>query len=370
MSDNERINDRKLVIGAGIVGTSVAYHLARRGADVVVVDRAGPAAGATGKSFAWINAHHFRRADYHRLRYQSVAEYHRLDRELEGTLGLDWCGALSFDALGDAFDQRLRGFRQLGYPAEAVSHNRFCELEPHYGHPPGRALYLPLEAAVEPVTTCRALVDAAVDKGARTMFGSDVAGLRQERGRIVGVDTCYGPIDAGQVVVAAGVGAEAILKSVDVDLPMANRFGVMLISRPVESMINHIIWGDRIHMKQQEDGRLVIGEIFSENWPERHPDAIAEQMLDDARRHLPDIDLTMEHMTIGLRPIPEDGMPVVGAVAGVEGLYVAVMHSGITLAPIVGRMVAEEMLDGVRFDILDPYRLSRFRTPNARATSS
>ena len=73
-----------IVIGAGIVGASIAYHLARRGADVTIVDRVGAAAGATGKSFAWINAHHIESEAYHRLRYQSLAEYHRLDRDLDG----------------------------------------------------------------------------------------------------------------------------------------------------------------------------------------------------------------------------------------------------------------------------------------------
>ena len=58
--------------------------------------------------------------------------------------------------------------------------------------------------------------------------------------------------------------------------------------------------------------------------------------------------------------MPKDGMPVVGHVTGLDGLYLAVMHSGITLAPIIGRMTAEEVQDGVTFDVLAPYRLDRF----------
>jgi glycine/D-amino acid oxidase-like deaminating enzyme len=360
---------KTLVIGAGIVGTSIAYHLSRRGANVVILDRVGPAAGATGKSFAWVNAHHFKKPDYHRLRYQSLSEYHRLERELRGDLGLNWCGALSFDAVGEAFDQRYDGFRQLGYPAEIVSHNRFRMLEPHYGHPPGRALHLSLEAAIEPVMACNALISAAVQRGAQTLFGCDIVALRQDQGRLIGVETSEGPIDADHVVMAAGAGAEPILTSAGVDLPMANQTGVLLKSRPVETRINHVIWGDRIHMKQQADGRIVIGEVFSETWTKRDPSSIAEQMLGEAKRHLPDIDLVIEHTTVGLRPIPKDGMPVVGAVDSVSGLYIAVMHSGITLAPIVGRMAADEMLDSMQFDTLAPYRLSRFQDAKAKAAS-
>lgn len=369
MTKDDRTRSRILVIGAGIVGASIAYHLAKRGADVVIVDDVGAAAGATSKSFAWINAHHFKKPDYHRLRYQSLAEYHRLDRELSGSLGLNWCGALSFDAPGNAFDQRVEGFRRLGYPIEVVSQNRFREFEPNYGHPPDRALFLSMEAALDPAKACRALVDAAVRSGARTVFGAEVIALRRDQGRLTGVETEAGSIDAGHVVVAAGVGAEKLLKAIEIDLPMANRSGVMLKSRPIEPTINHVIWGDRIHIKQQHDGRLVIGEIFSESWTDRDPDVIADQMLADAKRHLPDIDLEIEHMTIGLRPIPRDGMPVVGFAEGIDGLSIAVMHSGVTLAPIIGRITADEIIDGVRFDMLAPYRLSRFHDNDTKATS-
>lgn len=355
-----QMRDGIVVIGAGIVGASIAYHLARRGVDVTIVDRAGVAAGATGKSFAWINAHHFKSHVYHRFRYQSLAEYHRLERDLAGKLGISWCGALSFDAVGEAFDQRVAGFRVLGYPIEIVSHNRFNDLEPHYGHPPGRALHLPLEAAIDPHQASEALIEGAVERGARTLFGFDIVGLRKSEGRIVGIETDFGTIDARRIVVAAGTGAEAILKTVDIDLPMANRPGVMLHSKPIDPVLQHVIWGDRIHMKQQTDGRLVIGEVFSEGRQDLSTAAIAEQMLADAKRHLPKIDIEIDRTTIGLRPIPVDGMPVIGAVGGWDGLYVAVMHSGVTLAPIVGRMAAEELLDGVRFETLEPYRLERF----------
>lgn len=360
---------RTLVIGAGIVGASIAYHLAKRGTAVTIVDQTGIAAAATGKSFAWINAHHFKSETYHRLRYQSLSEYHLLDRELGGAIDLDWCGALSFDVVGEAFDARVSGFQRLGYPIEVISHNQFREREPGYHHPPDRALHLPLEAAVDPVHACRALIDGAVDLGARTCFGCEVKALRRADGRIKGVETPHGRIDADHVVLSAGVGAEGLLAGIDVDLPMSNRFGVMLKSRPVERVLNHIIWGDRIHIKQQADGRLVIGEVFSEDWTDRDPADIAEQMLADARRHLADVTIEVEHETIGLRPIPRDGMPVVGAIDSVQGLYVAVMHSGMTLAPIVGRMTAGEILDGVCFESLEPYRLRRFQESATNAAS-
>ena len=349
-----------IVIGAGIIGASIAYHLARRGADVVVLDRIGPAAGATGKSFAWINANHVADEAYHRLRYQSLSEYHRLDQELKGALGVQWCGALCFDTESDALDQRLRHFQALGYPVEAISHNQFRELEPNYQDPPKRALRSALEGSIEPILATSALIDAAAERGARTIYGADVTGLRMSGGRVTGVATESGDLDAKAVILAAGIGAAGLLAGIGIDLPMANKPGIMLHSRPIEPVLNHVIWGDRIHIKQQDDGRLIIGEIFSEGEAEPDQMAIVETMLGAVGACLPGIDIEIERTTIGMRPIPKDGMPIVGHPAGIDSLYVAVMHSGITLAPIIGRMSAEEVLDGVTFEALAPYRPGRF----------
>lgn len=349
-----------IVIGAGIVGASIGYHLARLGADVAVLDKTGPAAGATGKSFAWINANHVADDHYHRLRYQSLTEYHRLDQELKGALGIQWGGALSFDVAGEAMDQRLERFRALGYPIEVVSHNQFQDLEPNYQHPPKRALRAALEGCIEPIRANHALIDAATGLGARTVYGVDVTALRRRGDQLIGVDTSGGRFDARTVVIAAGVGLSDLLASIDLDLPMANKPGIMLHCRPVEPVLNHVIWGDHIHIKQHEDGRLVIGEIFNDGQDSDDQITIVQEMLAEARRHLPEIDIEIERTTIGMRPFPKDGMPLVGPLGGVQGLYVAVMHSGITLAPIIGRMSAEEILNGVTFDGLAPYRPGRF----------
>jgi glycine/D-amino acid oxidase-like deaminating enzyme len=286
-----------------------------------------------------------------------------LNRELTSALGLRWDGALCFDRASDGLAQRLERFRTFDYPVEAVSSRQFQGLEPNYREPPERALHSALEGAIEPVQATTALMDAAARLGARTIFGADVKALKRRAGKVIGVETDSGGVDAAVVVLAAGIGASPLLAGIGVHLPMSNRPGLMLHSKSVEPMVNHVIWGDRIHVKQQDDGRLVIGEIFSEGETEIDREAITEAMLAEVRRHLPGIDIEIERTTIGMRPIPEDGMPVVGHTGEVGGLYVAVMHSGITLAPIIGRMSAGEILDDVRFEALEPYRPGRFAKP-------
>jgi glycine/D-amino acid oxidase-like deaminating enzyme len=72
-------------------------------------------------------------------------------------------------------------------------------------------------------------------------------------------------------------------------------------------------------------------------------------------------ELELEFPTVGYRPMPEDGFPIIGRVQGALGLYVAVMHSGITLAPATGRFVADELLNGRRDALLSSFGFERFR---------
>lgn len=349
-----------IVVGAGIIGASIAYHLARRGANVVILDKTGPAAEATGKSFAWINANDVTDDHYHRFRYQSLNEYHRLDRELEGALGLSWGGALCFDVASDSLVKRLTRFQALGYPVETVAHNQFRDLEPNYQKPPNQALRSTLEGSLQPIRANTALIDAATKWGARTIYGAKVLGLRRGGDRVLGLETDGGDLDAKVVIIAAGTGATDLLAGVGVNLPMANKPGIMLHSRPVDPVLSHVIWGDRVHIKQQDDGRLIIGEIFSDSGESLDQTRLIEAMLAEVRQCLPGVDIEIDQITIGMRPMPKDGMPIVGHPHGINDLYVAVTHSGITLAPIIGRMAAEEVLDGVRFEALSLYRPDRF----------
>jgi glycine/D-amino acid oxidase-like deaminating enzyme len=70
--------------------------------------------------------------------------------------------------------------------------------------------------------------------------------------------------------------------------------------------------------------------------------------------------LVPESHVVGIRPIPKDGFPAIGRAAGIAGLYLAVMHSGITLAPAIGRFVADEILNDRRESLIEPYGLERF----------
>ena len=114
-------------------------------------------------------------------------------------------------------------------------------------------------------------------------------------------------------------------------------------------------------MKQELDGRIVAAEDFGGGPVPNDPEAEGARVLALVKSHLSDAGgLEVERVTVGTRPIPEDGFPAVGFAPSLAGLYVAVMHSGVTLAPAVGRFAAAEILDDVRVEVLEPFRPARF----------
>ena len=122
-----------------------------------------------------------------------------------------------------------------------------------------------------------------------------------------------------------------------------------------------------IHFRQRADGRLIVGENFSGD-PKTSldvaadPVTLADTILAQLKSKLPGVadDLAIDRIMTGTRPVPADGLPVVGPSLEMPGLYLASMHSGITLAPLVGRLVAAEILGQEKPDLFGCFRPSRF----------
>ena len=201
---------RIVVIGAGIVGASIAWHLARRGAAVTVLDRGQPAGEATEKSFAWINATWGNPEPYFRLRFLSMQEWRRLEHELGGTLRVAWCGCLIWDLADHELEEFATRHAAWGYDVRLVERAEIAALEPGLIAPPARAAYAAGDGTIEPVAATRALLAAADvaghvdppryrgDGSARP--GDGVRDRRPARARI----------DADSCVLAAGVGSAAL----------------------------------------------------------------------------------------------------------------------------------------------------------------
>ena len=118
---------------------------------------------------------------------------------------------------------------------------------------------------------------------------------------------------------------------------------------------------DEVHFRQTSDGSVQIGEGTQESLRRDDSQTHADDLLARAAHYLPGLSgATADPVPVGYRPMPLDGYPVLGSAPSAPNLYVAVTHSGVTLAPVIGELAAMEIVDGARVEILDHYRPERF----------
>ncbi len=348
-----------IVIGAGIIGASIAWHLSRKGASVTLV--AQHIGGvATPNSFAWINASWGNPEFYFHVRHRSMTEWSRLKADLPD-IPLSWCGGLSWDLPEAELDAYAAQHHGWGYDIQPVNRATSATIEPNLANPPDYALHVAEEGAVEPVAAAKLLLEDARLRGAILLSNVQVKGLLRQGERIVGIETSEGPMHGDHVVLAAGAGTAALAASADILVPLETPPGLIVHSRPAPKMLNGLVMAPELHLRQTAEGRIIAGSDFGGTDPGDNPQAAADALFDKVRAALKSGEaLELDFHTVGYRPTPKDGLPILGNAGAAPGLYLAVLHSGITLAPLVGLLAAQEIVDGSEAHDLAPFRLSRF----------
>jgi glycine/D-amino acid oxidase-like deaminating enzyme len=350
-----------IVVGAGIIGASIAWHLARRGAAVTLLDAAKPGGVATAASFAWINASWGNPEPYVRLRMAAMAGWRRLAAAVPD-LGVAWSGGLLWDLPEPELRAFAAGHAALGYDIHLIGGAEAALLEPAVAAPPALAVHTSGDAAVEPAAAAGVLVAAAAEAGATVRLDTAVIGLVfTDRGAAGAVLADGTQLSADVVVVAAGVATPRLVAPAGVELPLFDPAGLLIRTAPLPKLLNGLVISPAVHVRQRADGRLLAGADFGGGDPGRDAAETADRVFADLRALLrPETPLALDGFTVGRRPTPADGLPAVGGIPDVPGLFVAVMHSGVTLAPAVGDFLAAEILDGTREPLLAPYRPERF----------
>ncbi len=348
-----------VVVGAGIVGAAVAYEAARAGADVVLLDGSVPASGVTGDSFAWIGGP--RSWDVpdasSPLRRAVLPDWRRLEREVPG-LRVRWTGSLRWGGASDA--------EAHGPDEDVLDDAGVARLEPHLSVPPARALHVTSDGAVDPVAATRALVDAARDRGADVRVRCMVAALRLQDGGVVGVESSAGFLPSVSVVLAAGTQVPALCAPLGLDLPVASSPAVLVRLAAPPGLVRTLIATSEFEVREVAPGELLVALAYdggTGTGTGTGTDDVGRIARDAVRRLASAFgtdDLRPSSARVGARPMPADGLPVLGPVPGVTGAYLAVMHSGVTLAPAAARLVAAEIVHGVEAAELAGLRPHRF----------
>jgi glycine/D-amino acid oxidase-like deaminating enzyme len=350
---------RIIVVGAGIVGASIAWHLAKAGAEVTVLEAGEPGGVATRNSWAWINASWGNPETYFRLRERSMLEWRRIDREVPG-LEVSWCGGLLWDLPPEQLEAFAKEHSSWGYGIRRVNRAEALRIEPNIKKPPDFALHVAQEGKVEPLATALALLAGAEAMGIKVLRNSHAKWLAEKNGRITGVCINEGVLHADEVIIAAGVGADVLLKSIDIRIDFTVPTGLLVHSKPMGEVLHGLVMAPELHVRQTSEGRLVAGIDYSGNFPagdlENAAAALYQKMQDMVAGAE---NVGMDFHTLGFKPTPGDGFPMIGRPQNREGLYLTVMHSGITLAPAVGLFATAELLEGKRDPLIAPYHPDR-----------
>ncbi|MBN6040523.1 FAD-binding oxidoreductase [Amycolatopsis sp. 195334CR] len=367
-----------IVVGAGVLGTGVARSLTLAGAEVLLLDRRGPGAGTSSTTFAWTNANRKPDPDYYRLNLAGMAEHEELARELPGEPAYFRSGGVQFaDADSEPWlaenVERLRG---LGYPARWVTRAEAAPLVRGLRIPEETTAiaHFPAEGYVRPDRLVQNLLADAVRHGAVLSIGevvstSDGASVTPSDG--ASVTLADGTVHtADQVVLATGRWTGDLAAHSGIDLPMITDTGrgsplVGLLGYVRALDLGCVVHTPGLNLRPGAGLPAVVQalDLNPEVDPARPPAPGGEIATTITRRLtalLPDPGQAPEiDFRVGFRALPADGHPIAGYPPEHPRTYCLASHGGITLAPLLGRLVATEILTGEAQELLEPFRPSR-----------
>ena len=360
--------DRVVIVGGGIMGASIGYHLAKRGAEVTILEKRRPGNGATEKSFAWINATFSKQPrSYYELNLLGIGGWRRLTEEFAGDLQIQWGGSVQWFEPGapdaEKLKRNVRAHQQWGYPAHLVEEADVRRLLPAIAPGPvGAACQSEMEGTVDPMQALGVLLEHARKLGARVEYPCEATGISLSGGRVRGVQTTRGPMEADFLVLASGVDTPRLARMAGVKAPLKESPGLLAHTTPQPRMLDRIALAPGANIKQNPDGRIVTGTDFEASGTLDTSRESGMKLLHKAEKFLDRLKgAELETVTLGHRVLPQDGHPIVGFTERCPNLYIAAMHSGITLSPLIGQVAALEILDGADVDLLKPFRPARFQ---------
>ena len=379
-----------IIVGGGIVGCTAAFYMTRKGLKVALVEKDTLGCGTTSNSFAWVNATAkvFNEA-YHRLN----AAGHNMYCDLMVKFGEDNLGAMPMGALGvvlksdtagyAAAKEQARLLTEYDYPHAWIGREELRTMEPHIDFPEdAEAIYSMSDPYIDAPTFARFMAGQAAAAGADIMEGTEALELdATDEGEVTGLETSKGRLDAPNVLVTVGPGTPEVLSALTGYDGFAARFPMrrvpgLLVTTP--SVKPHHLVRSVVYMKGAVDfhaqtemgGGLRLGADDTDGAvaEDQSPENLRTQaikLLKNAKKMIPGFvgeDCIDEcRLGVGVRPYPEDGMSLVGELPGSKGLHVVATHSGVSLAPILGTLMADSIIDGEMPERLKPFSLERFQ---------
>ena len=369
-----------VVIGGGCSGASIAWQLARRGAGrVVLLEKSGIAAGATGRSSAIVRTHYTHEV-LARMSLAALRVFEHFDVVVGGESGFRKVGLLVL--LGpedsDAVAENVAMHRRVGIEAHTLSVDELKHVEPRLDPAGvGAIAWEPQSGYADPVLTALAFTEAGKRLGVELRIGVHAQTLVLGRGGIERVTTNSGDIYTGVVVVAAGYRSRELLAPLGVDLALRPvRHTIAIVQRSPTFAASHAAISDRVlgaYYRPEGQQLTLIGSSSPLEGTEddavevdRTPDPAHEATLVErfCRRFPNEESAALRRGYTGVYDCSPDLQPMLGPVPGIDGLHIAAGFSGhgFKLSPITGQLIAEKVVDGrttlVDIDLFSPARFA------------
>ena len=374
-----------VVIGAGALGASTAYHLARKGVDVTLVDQHAPGSQTSPRAAGLTNTQAQPSELMARLTDEATETLARFERETGHALEFHRSGSVKA-AYTEGGEARLHAdlgvARALGIEVDLISAADAHRLAPWFEPGSPRAVgYVPSDAYLEPSRLPIAYVQLAQAHGATILPFTPVTGLLRQDGQARGISTPRGDLPADVVVDAAGGWARAVAAQAGIRLPLVPVRHQLFVTEPIVSVrpeqpIVRFLEAS-VYIRPERGGLLVGGY---EDAPrvvdpaERGPAfqiaeleldlGVLRGLVDEVADRVPVLkDAPVAIHRGGLPTMTPDGEPIVGAVPGLDGLFVAsgCCVGGLSLSPAAGRALADLIVDGACEPDLAPLSVERFR---------
>ena len=373
-----------VVIGAGVLGVCVAARLAEAGAAVTLLEQAQPGHAATRSSFAWLNANDKAPRAYHDLNHAGMRAWAALSAKLGGAPWYRPAGNIEWAVSAPGRGQlaaRVRRLASWGYPARLVDVAEAVELEPSLQLPgPAadvQAAWFPAEGYLLTGQLVSHLAGLAVQQGVTLVTGEPgrAAGLDTAGGVVRGVRTAAGQVIPADAVVccagrwvpglAAMASAASPVPLVPWAVPGAAAPGLVVQAGPVTlAGPARVVHAPQVYLRPHADGLVHLeapDAAVDLHTPEAELRRWAEELLRRARGAVRGLDnASVTGYRVCVRPMPADGQSIVGWLPGAGGFYLAVTHSGVTLAAHLAELVTAELTSSAPAAELAPYRPDRF----------
>jgi glycine oxidase len=369
------LNKLSIIVGGGVIGLSLGWQLARKGAEVEIFER-----DLSGRGAGWVAAGMlapqaemgFEEIELFKLCVKSLEEYPKFIEELEEDSGkkvkLDKCGTLlaGFDRDDMERLRRFYDFRErVNMPVKWLTGTEAKEIEPMLSPKCTCGIWIPDDAQVENRDMLGALQIAFSKRGGKIHEIANVKSVKIESGKVMGMVVNDKEIAVSNLVIAAGAWSKQIEGIPENVLPPVRPVKGQILSLHMqgETKITHAVRGRDVYLVPKADGRLIIGASNEEMGFDTNPTAgEIYRLLERAWETVPGIyEYPIEEIQVGLRPGSLDHEPIIGD-SEIEGLYFATGHyrNGILLTPITAFELSEWIVTGRKSEVLEPFQISRF----------